>query len=544
MKNIFFAITFGIIIGFTIAWFLYLIQSSGKKSDLITDNSINEPRYTSTPKEVHETPKIEYLPPDDDDDDLPSSVEPKQNKKAGDRLIKTIKGVEFVFRWCPAGSFVMGSPEFEPGHFANESLRQAKLNEGFWIMETEVTQQQWQAIMGDNPSHFEGSNLPVENVSWNDCQTFCDKTGLQLPTEAQWEYACRAGGKETIPGIIDKNVWYKENSNKTTHPVGLKRKNAWNIYDMQGNVWEWCEDSYRDYFAETMSQDEKSAKPSIGFKTKKILQALNEPAIFDFSDVPLTDAIDEIKAVHNIEIQVDIDAFNEEMIALEEVSVNISISGVTLRSALNRMLKTDYFTFIIKDDCILITTKNKADELFQKSERIREVYSMIDNSIVKYHEEKILQTLKKDFSLSFDDELLSDVVSDLRIKCRTEILIDDGAFRCNLIDMDELLVSIDVSDMPLYASLNRILSNLNLSFVIVDECILITTKDEIKETYIPGLHHNDHLEYPLVSPSAQYHVIRGGGWDNDNRLCRPAVRDRCLSNSVYDNLGFRCVLPQ
>ena len=120
------------------------------------------------------------------------------------------------------------------------------------IQRTEVTQIQWMAVMGDNPSRFKGADRPVENVSWNDCKEFIKKLGemdgvsYRLPTEFEWEFACRAGsrgdwgrlrtGRE---GTLDEMGWYGGNG---THPVAMKQPNAWGVYDMHGNVWEWCED--------------------------------------------------------------------------------------------------------------------------------------------------------------------------------------------------------------------------------------------------------------------------------------------------------------
>ncbi|MBQ3348855.1 MAG: SUMF1/EgtB/PvdO family nonheme iron enzyme [Thermoguttaceae bacterium] len=172
--------------------------------------------------------------------------------KAGERRIVTVNGVEFAFRWCPPGTFMMGSPESEEGHWNREKQHEVTLTKGFWMMETEVTQKQWKAIMGNNPSYFEGDDLPVECVSWNDCQEFCKKCAqlglpVQLPTEAQWEYACRAGTTGAYAGNLDEMAWYDSNSGSKTHPVGTKKPNAWGLYDMQGNVCEWCQDWYGDY---------------------------------------------------------------------------------------------------------------------------------------------------------------------------------------------------------------------------------------------------------------------------------------------------------
>ena len=122
----------------------------------------------------------------------------------------------------------------------------------------EVTQEEWQAVMGSNPSNFKGAKLPVENVSWNDCQEFIRKlnalTGKQfrLPTEAEWEYAARGGNRSRGYKFAGGNylsslAWYADNSNSQTHPVGQKSPNKLGLYDMSGNVWEWCHDWYGAY---------------------------------------------------------------------------------------------------------------------------------------------------------------------------------------------------------------------------------------------------------------------------------------------------------
>ena len=160
---------------------------------------------------------------------------------AGEMKVITLPGgVQMEMVWCPAGKFMMGSNN---GEEDERPVHDVTLTKGFWMAKTEVTQAQWKSVMGNNPSRFQGDDLPVECVSWEDCQEFCRKTGLQLPTEAQWEYACRAGSSRPHAGT----GWFSGNSEGKTHPVGQKQPNAWGLYDMHGNVSEWCADWYGDY---------------------------------------------------------------------------------------------------------------------------------------------------------------------------------------------------------------------------------------------------------------------------------------------------------
>ncbi len=158
----------------------------------------------------------------------------------------------------PAGKFLMGSPESEKGRQNNEPQHEVTLSKPFYMGVTEVTQAQYEAVTGTNPSHFKGATNPVETVSWDDAAEFCKKlserTGrtFRLPTEAEWEYACRAGTKTAFSfGDADKALgdyaWYGANSDGKTHPVGQKKPNPWGLYDMYGNVWEWCSDWIDEY---------------------------------------------------------------------------------------------------------------------------------------------------------------------------------------------------------------------------------------------------------------------------------------------------------
>lgn len=172
-----------------------------------------------------------------------------------------VNGVKFRMIAVEGGSFMMGATPGQ-GEDARENEKPAhKVTvDDFLIGETEVTQELWFAVMGNNPSHFKSDegNLPVENVSWNDVQVFIKKlneiTGQQfrLPFEAEWEYAARGGKKSTDKKYagsdnVDEVAWYKDNAEGVTHAVASKRANELGIYDMSGNVWELCEDWYGEY---------------------------------------------------------------------------------------------------------------------------------------------------------------------------------------------------------------------------------------------------------------------------------------------------------
>lgn len=177
----------------------------------------------------------------------------------------TVNGVKFTMVPVEGGTFTMGATS-EQGSDAEEDEKPAhKVTlSDYYIGQTEVTQALWEAVMGSNPSFFEGDNLPVEQVSWNDCQVFIQKlnqlTGKQfrLPTEAEWEYAARGGRKSQGYKYAGGNnigsvAWYTGNSGIATHPIGTKQANELGIYDMSGNVYEWCSDWYGDYTSSSQS---------------------------------------------------------------------------------------------------------------------------------------------------------------------------------------------------------------------------------------------------------------------------------------------------
>ena len=195
-----------------------------------------------------------------------------------ERLVLTVGDVEYAFRWCPPGTFMMGSPEDEqPGRRNWERQHQVTLSHGFWMLETPVTQEMWESVMGSNPSGISrGNKYPVNNVTWYECQEFVQKLNdilagtpcapegfkFSLPTEAQWEYACRAG--TTTAYYFGDTLTLQQANFGAFHTltpqqanfgmsvdglseVGKYPANAWGLFDMHGNVWEWCLDWHGDY---------------------------------------------------------------------------------------------------------------------------------------------------------------------------------------------------------------------------------------------------------------------------------------------------------
>jgi formylglycine-generating enzyme required for sulfatase activity len=187
---------------------------------------------------------------------------PYHGPGAGQTYLVPPTGIELVP--IPAGTFTMGTPS--GGNYTERPVMEVALTEPFWLGKTPVTQAQFQSLMGYNPSNFRNPDNPVEQVSWNEAMEFCrrltaseqargdlpDGYAYTLPTEAQWEYACRSG--TTTPfytGATEADLaragWYAGNSDGHTHPVGLKQPNTLGLYDMLGNVWQWCRDWFWPY---------------------------------------------------------------------------------------------------------------------------------------------------------------------------------------------------------------------------------------------------------------------------------------------------------
>jgi uncharacterized repeat protein (TIGR02543 family) len=202
-------------------------------------------------------------------------------------------GVSLVMHKCPAGTFVMGSPSGELGRGTNEKQHNVTLSKDFYIGKFEVNQEQYKSIMGTNPAHYykyaNSPSRPVEKVNYSNAKAFCASlttylTGsipygyskFSLPTEAQWEYACRAGTSSTLNNgtdisssndkcsNLDKLAWYKSNSKSNTYPGGMKAPNAWGLYDMHGNVYEWCLDWYNANYYTTSGDCSDPVGPNSG----------------------------------------------------------------------------------------------------------------------------------------------------------------------------------------------------------------------------------------------------------------------------------------
>jgi len=210
----------------------------------------------------------------DSDDD---GVIDKNDLFPNDPKYQTFDDLDFQWVDIIPGTFIMGSSRSEDER-DQQPQHQVKISKGFEILKYEVIQAQWEAIMGSNPSFYKGEYNPVENISWNECQTFIMKLdelnpsfNYRLPTEAEWEYCCRAEsgtkyGYGDNESRLGNYAWYNhypyngslDAPDRMTHPVGLKYPNTWGLYDMHGNVWEWCQDWYdKSYYEDSPNTDPK-----------------------------------------------------------------------------------------------------------------------------------------------------------------------------------------------------------------------------------------------------------------------------------------------
>jgi formylglycine-generating enzyme required for sulfatase activity len=213
--------------------------------------------------------------------ELKMAIVKKPAATLGNKTFTNSIGMKFLL--LPAGTFMMGSPYGESGRKKDETQHGVTLTKGFYMQTTEVTQGQWESVMGTRPwsgSKYvrDSANNPAVYISWNDCQEFIrrlnQKEGTskyRLPTEAEWEYACRAGSTTSFyfgesHSILGNYAWYRSNAwdvgEKYAHTVAQKQPNAWGLYDMPGNVWEWCQDWYEENYSAGHITDPKG--PSSG----------------------------------------------------------------------------------------------------------------------------------------------------------------------------------------------------------------------------------------------------------------------------------------
>jgi formylglycine-generating enzyme required for sulfatase activity len=194
----------------------------------------------------------------------------------GQTKVNPKDGLTYV--WIPPGTFTMGcSPGDRECDDVEKPAHEVTITRGFWIGQTEVTQDAYQRVTGNNPSSFQGGRLPVESVTWDDARAYCQAAGMRLPTEAEWEYAARAEDASARYGPLDSVAWSGEGISGRTHEVAQKQANAFGLYDTLGNVWEWVEDWYGPYAAGRRSDPQG---PSSGkFRVLRGGSWYNSPAV-------------------------------------------------------------------------------------------------------------------------------------------------------------------------------------------------------------------------------------------------------------------------
>lgn len=228
-----------------------------------TQESPAEPETREVPIQPNTTTEEVPIQPEPP---TPSAPANPQSRPAGERMVRTVAGVEYAFRWCPPGTFTMGysledwQREGEHPRPYGEFPHEVTLTKGFWMQETEVTQRMWESLMGENPSAFHKPERPVNQVRWDQCLDFCQRLTehlegftASLPTEAQWEYAAMAGTNEVRPANVNDVSWNKSNSGGRCHRVRRKEPNAWGLYDMYGNIYEYCLDETAPYPLEAVT---------------------------------------------------------------------------------------------------------------------------------------------------------------------------------------------------------------------------------------------------------------------------------------------------
>jgi formylglycine-generating enzyme required for sulfatase activity len=257
-------------------------ESEAKMSEVEIERRAKEmaERLVAEAMRQQPTPAVPTLPTETPKpmvrtDPVPAPAFPADRGMEGSRAgeVREFGGIEMV--WCPPGEFLMGSRVDEADRSDDEPPHLVTLTKGFWMAKTETTQGQWTGAMGSTIQDMakqgnnstdlfgEGSDHPMYYVIWDDAQKYLAKLNADhalpsgwkwaLPTEAQWEYACRAGTTRAFAGDLDEMAWYSENSGSATNPVGTKKANAWGLHDMHGNVLEWCSDLYGEYVIGSLS---------------------------------------------------------------------------------------------------------------------------------------------------------------------------------------------------------------------------------------------------------------------------------------------------
>jgi len=176
----------------------------------------------------------------------PTGFPKSPGQKAGQTDVNPADDLTYV--WIPPGAFNMGCSPRDAECGRDESpVHRVTIGKGFWMGQTPVTQEAYQRVTGKSPGYFKGAKFPADSMSWDEGQSYCQATGMRLPTEAEWEYAARSGSTASRYGDVDQIAWYGVNSGDKTHETMQKQPNASNLYDMLGNVWQWTADWYGAY---------------------------------------------------------------------------------------------------------------------------------------------------------------------------------------------------------------------------------------------------------------------------------------------------------
>ncbi|MDD2717333.1 MAG: formylglycine-generating enzyme family protein [Candidatus Wallbacteria bacterium] len=263
----------------TTFWLAGIEMSDRKKLTVSGKRSLTDPDSSLVSRGLSDISKIlEGLRNSD------FSIEPGSGNKV--RIIRIAPDLTMEFVFIPPGQFLMGSPESE-GDPDEHPQHLVKFKHGFYLGKYAVTQDQWFSIMGKNNSAFKGARLPVDTVSWKDCQAFLKKLNqktddcFRLPTEAEWEYACRSGSRTRYywGDAIDSDFcWFGLNSEGKTREVGKKKPNLWGLYDMSGNVWEWCQDGYSSMYYMS-SPAENPENQAVGSRVLRGGSWVDEPSL-------------------------------------------------------------------------------------------------------------------------------------------------------------------------------------------------------------------------------------------------------------------------